>query len=345
MTTQDGKLWFNNNNSYFWQVNLERVLDITPFLDQRKVDTKRVKIIAKEYEKHLKLNEYKSFDMSSPLIMVRSEDRSDLILDRNNDRQYACIVDGQHRLEAFKRLQKKHDRIKYINIPIIVHLVKTMEEAIQIQFDLFEQKPFSGKDKIKRNEYNIDEVFEFFINQLRKNYNRYIKDRVMYSDKSGARRTNLLTKELENEINNSPNIKLWFKRYVKHDELLEAYTQLMKYNLDEYNELKTIKNKKMFFGLKTMPKKLIVNEFTVITYKYHKNYKQLVNDLEEYMGIIDEYEPEEDEFSEEDTKPEVSEETISQTSESTNSIENEVTNKDLDEDSGFESVCTDSDSD
>lgn len=288
------KIYFNDEKSYFWQVPLERVLDITPFADQRDVKTERVNTIAKAYEEKLKKNNFQSFNMSSPLIMVRSHDLSNLILDREGNRKYACIVDGQHRLKAFKKIQKKYERTKYINIPIVVHVVNTMTEASKIQYDLFEQKPVNAYDKIKRSEYDISNSIELFINQLRAKYNRYIKDNVKYSDKKGFRRTNFLSYELDHEIRNSTNIQSWLDRQIKHNEISEAFQELMDSTFEEYHELNTQKDKLKFLKLTKMPSRPDINRFTVITYKYYKNYQQLVTDIEENMDIIEEYETEEE---------------------------------------------------
>lgn len=295
------KIYFNNNKSYTWEIPVQNLLDITPFHLQRNLDetinqetkTNRIDDIMVYLQDKLRNSKFSSFNFTTPLILVKSKDRSDLLLDKNGNRCYACIVDGQHRLEALKLLHKQYNNIARIKVLVVVHLVENMAQADEIQYDLFEQKPFDGYEKIKKSDYDLPSVIELAINNFRKDYGKNIRDNTLYS-KKGTRvgRSILLTEELKKSILNSPNVKLWIDRQIEYTELIEAIECLMDEHFTEFSSKITIKARMEYIKIKTMPKKTKFNKMEVLLHYYYRNYQQLVNDIEDYLGMIEEVESE-----------------------------------------------------
>ena len=276
----------NNNKlnitekSYFRTIELESLLNITPYNQQRSINNNRVKIIAKVIFGRLKSNNFKSFNFVSPIIFVRTNNSQEILLDYNNNRVSTCIVDGQHRLQALKELQLKYNKIKYITVPILVHIINNIEEADQVQYNLFEQKPFSEADKIRKSKYKIDYVIENVINKLRYKYNKFIKTNNM-----SKRKNHFNIDKFKNKITNSDNINIWIERQITYDELYSSFLSIIKDRNDEYNIMRDIKDELTFLQLKKTPKKSKLIDFTKMTYYYYKRYDMLIKDIEDKLEI------------------------------------------------------------
>lgn len=286
-----------NKKTYFNVVPLGNLLNITPFREQRPMNTKRLHKIINYYESILKSNKFTSFEMTTPMIFVKSNRL--ILLDNQNNRKTSCIVDGQHRLESLKKLQQKYPKIQNINIGIMVHIVKTVDKADMIQYNLFEQKPFNDSDKIKKGNYIIDHEIDKLFNKLRETNSKNI---ITNNNEKNYRRTHFHQENFNKSILNSPNIKKWIELKIYYKEILK---NLYRIQTELYNEFKSlsIDDQFKFIGLKNtkISKLKKINKFTILTYKYYKNYNKLIEQLEILLNLVDDSDSESDSESDSDS--------------------------------------------
>lgn len=270
-------------------VPLSAIKHITSFREQRTINNDRIKLIQKIFETKLKKNKFTSFNFSTPLIFIKTSDN--ILLNKNNIRTNVCIVDGQHRLNALIKLQQKYKKIDRLNIPILVHNVNSIDEADKIQYELFEQKPFSDADKIKQGDYNINFVINQCIDHLRHDYNKNI---ITNQNEKKYRRTHFNKELFEKSITNSPNINKWIEFKINNKELFRVLHEIMNVLENEFNSLQTTQSKLNYLQCKSNKKFKKLNKFTIMTTKYFKKYDNLVKSIELELCIINDSESDSD---------------------------------------------------
>ena len=57
-----------------------------------------------------------------------------------------------------------------LTVPVMVHLVDNINHARKIQHNLFQQKPVADYEKVKKRDYNINDVFDKTIRKFQKEY-------------------------------------------------------------------------------------------------------------------------------------------------------------------------------
>ena len=99
---------YYNPTTYTDSRTVTEICAIHPFVDQRDIDSKRLKpIIAKlesDLEKHTQLY------LDTPIILLECCDYGSFLLDRNQQRVPMVIVDGQHRVAALSTLLSRQPK-------------------------------------------------------------------------------------------------------------------------------------------------------------------------------------------------------------------------------------------
>ena len=289
---------------------IEDVCNIEPFIEQRDIDKSRLKDITKIMKKNLK--KFNNVQLDVPIILIECSNFGSFLLDKNNKRTHIVIVDGQHRVAAMRIIINKKDsgKIKNTEVPVIIHTVQTLNDAREIQFNIFEQKPVNDYDKIQRKSYQLVDVIDKFVMHYRKTHKDIV--RKCFSDgKYGDngrkfRKYHFLFEELTDKIKSSANICVWVEREIQYNELDNAISKVIASCLSKLKSMKTKKEQMRFVNittennftlfenyLKSMP-------FQIIPYVYYKKYNNLVNDIEKELLIFEEDDDGEFEESSED---------------------------------------------
>ena len=289
---------------------IEDVCNIEPFIEQRDIDKSRLKDITKIMKKNLK--KFNNVQLDVPIILIECSNFGSFLLDKNNKRTHIVIVDGQHRVAAMRIIINKKDsgKIKNTEVPVMIHTVQTLNDAREIQFNIFEQKPVNDYDKIQRKSYQLVDVIDKFVMHYRKTHKDIV--RKCFSDgKYGDngrkfRKYHFLFEELTDKIKSSANICVWVEREIQYNELDNAISKVIASCLSKLKSMKTKKEQMRFVNittennftlfenyLKSMP-------FQIIPYVYYKKYNNLVNDIEKELLIFEEDDDREFEESSED---------------------------------------------
>jgi hypothetical protein len=296
-----------NYNQSFQLKRLKTITDINPFFEQRDIDKKRLKPLIEKFKKDL--TDCGEIRLDTPLILLKCRDNKLNLIDKNNERVNQVIIDGQHRLEALKILQKYKSKIGELGIPVMIHLVESLDEGRKIQYDLFEQKPLDICDKIRKTNYNISEMIEsvekiFQSKEYKKINAKYIKSGTYDDGVHRPRKNHFLLDELRDKIRNSSNINIWLTKEIQPEELMSKINELILIKEEEFNN-KPIDEQMIMVNI---PKEVNFvkfneifknNKFQILPYVYYKIYDKLVEDLERLLDIIvetDESESDDDEF-------------------------------------------------
>lgn len=288
---------------------IEDVCNIEPFIEQRDIDKSRLKDITKIMKQNLK--KYNNVQLDVPIILIECSNYGSFLLNKSNERTHSVIVDGQHRVAALRILinGKKSGKIKNTEVPVMIHTVQTLNDAREIQFNIFEQKPVNNYDKIQIKSYNLVDVIDKFVRHYQKTH-KDIVSRCFKEGKYGAdgrlfRRYHFLFEELIDKIKSSVNISIWVAREIQYNELDDALNKVMVSCLSTLDALESPQKKMRYVNTKTTQSFSVFEQnitsmpFQIIPYVYYKKYHNLVSDLEKELLIFEE----DDEFensSEED---------------------------------------------
>ena len=297
MTTESIKL----RQWKFVERTIEDVCSTGPFIEQRDIDTSRLKSIRSIMEKNLK--KYKSVFLDAPVILIECMDNDLFLLDADNKRTNSVIVDGQHRVAALRLIINGTNsrKIKQTTIPVMVHQVNTLDEARQIQYNIFEQKPVNDYDKLQQKSYKLQDVIDKFNSYYTRgnDNNKKIAQRCFVQGKFGDkgrkfRKYHFLLDELTEKIKSSTNISIWVKREIQHTEIDSALNTISKRLIDDLNNMKTLKEQMKFVHITTehnltlFKAYILKMPFQILPYVFYKKYDDLVNELEHELYINDE---------------------------------------------------------
>ena len=290
--------------------SIEDVCNIEPFVEQRDIDKSRLKDITKIMKQNLK--KYNNVQLDVPIILIECSNFGSFLLNKSNERTHSVIVDGQHRVAALRLIINSKDsgKIKNTEVPVMIHTVQTLNDAREIQFNIFEQKPVNDYDKIQRKSYKLVDVIDKFVMHYRKTHKDIVRkcfSEGKYGDKGRKfRKYHFLFEELTDKIKSSANIGIWVEREIQYNELDNAIGKVIASCLSKLKSMKTKKEQMRFVNittesnfslfenyLKSMP-------FQIIPYVYYKKYDNLVNDIEKELLIFEEDDDEFEDSSEED---------------------------------------------
>lgn len=306
---------FINNTRYIQNICLSSLIYITPYIEQRDIRKDRVKIILKKYKDDLEKYGFLKFENS--LIIIECENLGNFLRNKLGKTVNKAIVDGQHRLEALKLLYHENSKIGRIRIVIDVHIVKSIEEADIIQYNLFEQESVSNLDKISKCKYGINYDFKTeyencfidnFISEYGSGkYKKYIRDE---SDKmKKPRRTHFLKNILYDEISNSKNIEKWKIKHINHTDIYTKLNNIINNKINEYKLLKDNKDKCTYLRLNNSDKLKQLKKFeenfsickiVIISFIFFNRYNLLLTELEKEFDIYSDDDTSDDDISDED---------------------------------------------
>ena len=289
---------------------IEDVCNIEPFVEQRDIDKSRLKDITKIMKQNLK--KYNNVQLDVPIILIECSNFGSFLLNKSNERTHSVIVDGQHRVAALRLIINSKDsgKIKNTEVPVMIHTVQTLNDAREIQFNIFEQKPVNDYDKIQRKSYKLVDVIDKFVMHYQKTHKDIV--RKCFSDgKYGDngrkfRKYHFLFEELTDKIKSSANIGVWVEREIQYNELDNAIGKVIASCLSKLKSMKTKKEQMRFVNITTESNFTLFENylksmpFQIIPYVYYKKYSNLVNDVEKELLIFEEDDDEFEDSSEED---------------------------------------------
>ena len=271
---------------------LSTLITISPFFQQRDADITRIQEIKKTFINRISEN-LSIIDI--PIVLVVDKNNDICLFDKSNKRVNKCIVDGQHRVLAMKELLTENSKVSDIDIPCFENLVVTIQDAIDIQYSLFNQKPVDLIDKyVKSTLYSIgDEIRECYA--LCESYNNNFTG-LKFNDKryiecNQKRKTWFMRKEFDYYIRNSSNIERWNERQIKGQELYDRIIIIAQRKKDKLtNNYKDILGISKESNINTFNDKFKDNLLAYISYGYCNNYNKLINDIEKELNIDEDYE-------------------------------------------------------
>ena len=125
-------------------LKLNTLISIKPFFEQRDADKSRIEEIKNMFVQRIH-NNRPIIDI--PIVLVVDENGDNCLRDKLNRRVNRCIVDGQHRVLAMVELVKENSKVSSLDIPCFLNMINNIQEAKDIQYSLFNQKPVDLIDK------------------------------------------------------------------------------------------------------------------------------------------------------------------------------------------------------
>lgn len=279
---------------------LNTLIAINPFFEQRDADKSRVTEIKNMFIQRL---QQRMPIIDIPIVLVVDSNGDNCLRDKSNRRVNRCIVDGQHRVLAMAELIEENSKVSAMDIPCFLNMIENIQQAKDIQYSLFNQKPVDLIDKYVKSNYSIGDEIRECINLL-ENYsveNKFsyfkFKDE-RYSDTSKPRRTWFMSGELEYMIRNTLNIEKWIERQISGTELFECIMKMAtcrKNSLTDSNYTEVLKLTTPV-NIKSFKDKSLNNIVAYISTYYYKAYDKLVIDIEIELNI-QELEEDEEEYN------------------------------------------------
>lgn len=130
-------------------MRINDIVKLNPFNGHRDVDCHRITTIARHYAKQY--NAHGNVRIINPFVLVEGKCIGVELLDNTNNQVMKAICDGQHRIGALRVLLQRFPSLGNQELDVYVNEVQTMQEAYDIQRELFQQKPANLYDKKKTN--------------------------------------------------------------------------------------------------------------------------------------------------------------------------------------------------
>jgi len=282
-------------------LKLNTLISIKPFFEQRDADKSRIEEIKNMFVQRIH-NNRPIIDI--PIVLVVDENGDNCLRDKLNRRVNRCIVDGQHRVLAMVELVKENSKVSSLDIPCFLNMINNIQEAKDIQYSLFNQKPVDLIDKYIKSTYSIgDEIREcidFVENYITENNFSYFKfKKERYHDTSRPRRSWFMSGELEYMIRNTVNIERWLERQISGEELFDCILKMAqerKNRLTDENYKDILKITSQT-NIKSFKDKSLENLIAYISTYYYKSYDKLVRDIEIELNIQEIEESDEEEYN------------------------------------------------
>lgn len=269
---------------------LSDVKTISSFEEQRDLDNSRIDAITDYYE--YQLNKYGTIRLTNPIIIVKCRNHEDFLIDKDKKRCNECIVDGQHRVEAFRKWNPTSQRIENVNkirIPVLIHHVNTISEARIIQYNLFQQKPVADIDRIQQSRYSLADQIDRCIREWKKLSpdigKKYIREGRYNDPKRRFRKFHFLPDECLYYLSNHDRISEWVTREVQGEEIYHAMNSLVTKLYSTFIALEKSEQKKFVHIPRDDHLEMFCkmmenhNHFSLLCYHYFKKYQKLVDDL------------------------------------------------------------------
>ena len=278
-------------------MKLSEVICFNPFTEQRDANQDRINKIKEVMIS--RVNKGQSLT-DIPIVLVVDKNGDQTLRDKTNKRVNTCIVDGQHRMMAMRKLVELNSRYNNLDVPCFMNMVSTIQEARSIQYSLFEQKPVDLIDKLVKTDYSIGDEIRACICLLEQyisdNSFTSIKFKNRYSDVKQKRLDWFMKGELEHYIRNSPNIAIWNQKEISGIELFDTIMMMAqrkkdKFDGNNHSEVLIITKVK---NIKKFNEKCIDNLLAYISFPYTNKYDELVHDIEIDLNIIEDVESEEE---------------------------------------------------
>ena len=296
MFSRESDIIKHSENCYSTNVEISELMEVNPFEEQRDIDKTRIPSLIELYKDNLRKTDLKSFEFETPLVLVKCKNHDNFLLDMQQNRTNECIVDGQHRLFALKEFVGKYKKYSMLTVPVMVHLVDNINHARKIQHNLFQQKPVADYEKVKKRDYNINDVFDKTIRKFQKEYPMIARKYFRDGDYGkGCRKHHFMWDEFKKSVMNSPNISVWIEREITSTEIYNYLINRIDSLIDRLNDLDTKEEQMKFVNIPKaanydkfvdiMDKKDI--KFDILPYYYYKTYPVLTRDIELELKIID----------------------------------------------------------
>lgn len=285
-------------NQHYTTIKLSSLIGINPFFEQRDADKSRIEEIKNIFIERLHKN-MPIIDI--PIVLVIDNNNDNCLRDKLNKRVNRCIVDGQHRVLAMVELLKQNSKISNLDIPCFLNNVENIQQAKDIQYSLFNQKPVDLIDKYIKSTYSIGDEIRECINKLENyitenefSYFKFKKER--YIDTTKPRTTWFMSSEMEYYIRNTQNIEKWLEMQISGEELYNCIMKMAQVRKDTLTDdnYKEILNIAKPTNIKTFKEKSQNNLIAYISTYYFKSYNKLVNNIEIELNIQEVEESDED---------------------------------------------------
>jgi hypothetical protein len=268
---------------------LSSLINIKPFYEQRDADKSRIEEIKNLFIERL---HQKIPIIDTPIIIVEDKNNDNCLRDKSNKRVNQCIVDGQHRVLAMFELVKMNSKCKSLEIPCFINMVSTIQEAKNIQYSLFNQKPVDLIDRCCKSTYSIGDEIRYCIDMIEKYLNdnniTYMKcKKEKYNECSKPQRFWFMISEFEHYIRNTPNVEKWINKEISGIELYNCILRMAQDRKDiltdnNYNKVLRLDKES---NIKSFKIKRKDNLLSYISYYYYKHYEQLISDTEIELNI------------------------------------------------------------
>lgn len=267
------------------------IVKLNPFHGQRDVDRHRIATIAEHYAKQY--DAHGNVRIINPFVIVEGQSIGVELLDNTNNRVMKAICDGQHRIGALRVLLQRFPSLGNLELDVYVNEVHTMQEAYDIQRELFQQKPVDLYDQTENHQNNnLQSVLSEFQVHLRALYPNAgsVLRRGRYGGKNGHQRMHLMTEELEYHIKNSPNVNRWLCESITAERFTDAFKDIIQkckegYHRSEHNTFAQTLTSNQKAMLQSRSEKN--GDIVYLNFFYYKKYAMLVQELESELNIVE----------------------------------------------------------
>ena len=274
------------------QIKLKKIIKIYPYIYQRDINEEHVNNILKYYRKSIKT--FNKIIDESIIVIVQSNDKN--LKNKLNQNVKYVIIDGQHRMEALRKLSIKDKYSKILDFLIDIKLIKIDDpkNATILQSNLANAKPMTLNEKLKpflMNEYDMEKMLLLLKDILRQKWNNKIIKEIR-PDKSLKYYFNFY--DLENYFKNSKNFHKYLNKKPFADEIYNIIENEIINLKDKFSKL-NIKEKNKIYPHSFHQKVITYDDIIYLTYYYHYyGYQSLFNLIENKLFINDNNDDDED---------------------------------------------------
>lgn len=287
-------------------VKIKYLVDFTIYEDQRPLNLDNVDKIVEHQEVYY--TEVGYFQDNLPFIIAYHPDKKKVFRNKSKtgDRTDEIVIDGQHRLVAFRKMLANSPEIG--NKRMFVRYIPcfNMDDAHKEFLDINSGIPLENADFDKNKaEFSYADVIHNFVDDK-------IRDESIYNDFYNVSRAQTIRRQSRGQFYS----KLFLRELKRHNNLKEMIKDLNLYAdelfdyFDEFNELKleelkqkdvntySFEKKKQNSQMKIFLEKIQNRKYQVLSWVYYKKWNVLVDDFCYFMADKMDYELEDSEDSE-----------------------------------------------
>ena len=298
-------------------MRLKHILQFQVYSDQRPLNMNNVEQIKDhQLSYHMETN---AFQDNQPFIIAYHPEHKKIFRNKkiNDKRTDKILIDGQHRLEAFKKICEERPELLKLRMSVRLIPCNTIGEVYDEFLDLNMAIPLVNSDFDKdKHLFNYSEIIHEFVSEkLREDrifgeyYNVFSKKEMIRLKKKHYM-SQFYAKLMIEEFKEHNDLKKMAKMYsLNSNDLYHYFIRFNKMKIDElreenYNTFKFCRKKQTGQMRKLFRKTKTSYNHQVISYYYYKRWAILVDDLFDYIAGELEYEEESEEESEEDFEDE-----------------------------------------